>query len=390
MVGEALNTRIRWRARLPRQTVRLQLAALYASVLAISGAALLGITIVALFGFHAEASRSISGFQTAGARAITTVVRSNQFAKDFAAIMIGGGVALAVMTVASVWVGWLLAGRVLKPLRSITMAAREISATNLHRRLALGGPSDELKELGDTFDGLLERLDASFSAQRRFVANASHELRTPLARLKTLTQVALANPNADAASLRSAHERVLASESQLEQLLDALLTLAGGQEALRVREEIGLAAIASQVLAAHTAEIDDRRLSLDASLAPAGTIGDAQLIERLVENLVANAVRHNEPRGWIEVATRAMSEGAVLSVANGGAVIAPDELERIKHPFARGGDERTGDGHRLGLAMVHAIAAAHAASVQMDAIPEGGLRVEVHFPADLPSSGSGT
>jgi signal transduction histidine kinase len=390
MVGEAATVRAGWRSRLPRRTVRLQLAALYASVLAISGAALLGITVVALFGFHAEASRSIAaGVNAQGQHTVISVLHSNQFAKDFAAIMIGGGTALAALTVASAWIGWLLAGRVLKPLRSITTAAREISATNLHRRLALVGPDDELKELGDTFDGLLERLDASFSSQRRFVANASHELRTPLARLKTLTQVALADPNADTASLRTAHERVLASEERLEELIDALLTLARGEEELRVHERIDLARVAEQSLGARTAEIDALGLRVDAPLSPAWTTGDLQLLERLIENLVDNAIRHNAPGGWIEVATSTRDGGAVLSVASSGAPVSAEELERIKQPFARNGSERTGNGHGLGLSIVHAIAAAHKASVEMQASPDGGLHVEVQFPVDLQSSGSG-
>jgi signal transduction histidine kinase len=370
MVGETLRHRVR----LPRRTVRLQLAALYAGVLALSGAALLGITIVAVFGFRARSMQSIDGS-----------IRQNQFAKDFVAIMVGGGAALAVMTVVSLWIGWLVAGRVLRPLRSITAAAREISATSLHRRLSLEGPEDELRELGDTFDALLGRLDASFSAQRRFVANASHELRTPLARLKTMTQVALADPSADAASLRAAHERVLASEGQLEQLLDALLTLAGGEEALRVREQIGVAAVTAQVLTAHAAEVDASGLRLDASLDPAQITGDARLIERLVDNLVVNAIRHNAPGGWIEVATKG---GATVSVSNSGRVIAPQELERIQQPFGRGA-ERTGDDHGLGLSIVHAIAAAHGAVVTVTARPEGGMTVEVQFAGDLPSSSRG-
>ena len=141
-------------------------------------------------------------------------------------------IALVAMAAVSMGLGWLVAGRVLRPLRTITSAAREISATDLHRRLALAGPDDEFKELGDTFDGLLGRLEASFQSQRQFVANASHELRTPLARLKTLAQVALADPNASVESLRAAHDRVLASEQQLERLIDALLSLASSERGL--------------------------------------------------------------------------------------------------------------------------------------------------------------
>jgi signal transduction histidine kinase len=354
----------------------MQLTALYALVLSASGAAVLGITIVLAFGLRATSVQSVTG-----------AVRSNQFSRDFVAIMIGGGIALAIVAVASVWVAWLLAGRVLSPLRSITSAARDISATSLDRRLALDGPDDELKELGDTFDGLLERLDASFSAQRQFIANASHELRTPLARLKTLTQVALSDPSADVASLRAAHERVLASEQQLELLIEAALTLAEGEQTSGRRAQMDLGNVAARVLDGRTAEIEGSGLRLDASLEPTAATGDPRLVERLVDNLVDNAIRHNEHDGWIEVST----SGGAVSVANGGAPISAEELERIKQPFGRGAGERRGraDGHGLGLSIVQAIAAAHGAVISVSAPGDGGLRVEVQFPADLPRSESG-
>jgi signal transduction histidine kinase len=301
--------------------------------------------------------------------------------------MIGGGIALAIVAVASVWVAWLVAGRVLRPLRSITSAARDISATSLDRRLALDGPHDELKELGDTFDGLLERLDASFSAQRQFVANASHELRTPLARLKTLTQVALSDPSADVDSLRTAHERVLASEQQLEQLIEALLTLAEGEETSGPRAHMDLGNVAARVLDGRTAEIEGSGLRLDASLEPTAVTGDPRLVERLVDNLVDNAIRHNNDGGWIEITT----SGGAVSVANGGAPISAEELERIKQPFGRGagGQRSRADGYGLGLSIVQAIAAAHRAVISVSALGDGGLRVEVQFPADSPRPKTG-
>ena len=166
-----------------------------------------------------------------------------QHGADLRVLAVVSLIALAVMAAVSMGLGWLMAGRVLRPLSTITSAARDISATDLHRRLALGGPNDEFKELGDTFDGLLARLDASFHSQRQFVANASHELRTPLARLKTLVQVTLADPNATPESLRAAHERVLASEEQLERLIEALLSLAGSERALDRREPVDLTAV---------------------------------------------------------------------------------------------------------------------------------------------------
>ena len=376
MASAASEARVGWRSRLPRRTVRMQLTALYGLVLTLSGAAALGITIALAFGLRATSVQSVTG-----------AVRSNQFARDFIAIIVGGGIALAIVAVASVWVAWLVAGHVLSPLRSITSAARDISATSLDRRLALDGPDDELKELGDTFDGLLERLEASFSTQRQFVANASHELRTPLARLKTLTQVALSDPNADIASLRTTHERVLASEQQLEQLIDALLALTEGEQTWSRRAQIDLGTVAARALDSHAAQLDGSELRVDAALDPTVVTGDPRLVERLVDNLVDNAIRHNQQRGRIEIRT---TDG-VLSLANDGRAISPEELEQITQPFGRGAGQRRGsaDGHGLGLSIVQAIAAVHGATISIHAPSDGGLSVEVQFPAKLPRSETG-
>ena len=299
--------------------------------------------------------------------------------------------ALAVMAAVSMGLGWLIAGRVLRPLRTITTAARDISATDLHRRLALDGPDDEFKELGDTFDGLLARLDASFHSQRQFVANASHELRTPLARLKTLVQVTLADPNATPESLRAAHERVLASEEQLERLIEALLNLASSERDLDRREPVDLTAVTGRVLAGRRPEIERRGLQLNATLGPAGVEGNPQLVERLVANLIDNAIAHNLAGGRIDVTTATEAGQAVLSVANDGPVIGPEELDRLQQPFQRLGAARTnhGDGHGLGLSIVHAIATAHGATLAVRSQAAGGLHVTVRF-FQNPSNDSST
>jgi signal transduction histidine kinase len=221
------------------------------------------------------------------------------------------------MAAASMWLGWLIAGRVLRSLRTITTAARDISATNLHERLALEGPDDELKELADTFDGLLGRLDAAFQSQRRFVANASHELRTPLARLKTVAQVALADPDANIGSLRSAHERVLASEQQLEQLIDALLTLASGEQSRPRREPLDLATLTGDVLRARAPEIKPSRATTDCHARRRAHRGHAAARRAPRRDLIDNAIRHNTTRGRIDVTTATRTGQAVLSVANG-------------------------------------------------------------------------
>jgi signal transduction histidine kinase len=381
---------------LPRRTLRLRLAVLYGSVFLVSGTLLLGLTyglVAGKQGFVGSSSAAVSSAVHSGlfgspadpgAAQTLVSVATSQHSEDLRTLLVMSALALVVVAVGSMVLGWWLAGRVLRPLRTITTTAREISASNLDQRLALAGPNDELKELADTFDGLLGRLDVSFQSQRRFVANASHELRTPLARLKTIAQVALADPNASHDSLRAAHERVLASETQLERLLDALLTLASGEQALQHPESLDLAALTGRALSARTDEIGRRGLELEATLGRAETAGNAQLLEQLIANLLDNALRHNRSGGRIDVITH-MDEGrAVLAVANSGTEIAPVALERLQMPFQRLGPERTDhtDGHGLGFSIIHAIASAHGATVAVRAQPDGGLAVAVRFPPD--------
>jgi signal transduction histidine kinase len=290
--------------------------------------------------------------------------------------------ALALTAVLSVVLGWIVAGRVLQPLRTITTAAREISAASLGARLALGGPHDELRELGDTFDGLLGRLEASFRAQRQFIASASHELRSPLARQRVISQVALADPGATIETLSAAHERVLASGAEQEQLIEALLTLARGQAGLDKREPFDLAAVTSQLLAARQPEADYRNLTLHADLGPAPAAGSPRLAERLVANLIDNALRHNVPTGQVAVTTGTKNSRAFLSVANTGPVVPAAALDRLFQPFQRLPADRTsrGEGLGLGLSIVQAIADAHGASITVRPQSGGGLLVEMTFP----------
>jgi signal transduction histidine kinase len=384
------------RTRLPRRTIRLRLALLYGGLFFISGAALLALTYGGVAQTHGSYSqafpvqvirhRSVEAAgpqEGSGPPGAVSVVDSRQRSVDLRVLAVVSVIALVVMAAVSMGLGWLIAGRVLRPLRTITAAARDISATDLHRRLALEGPDDEFKELGDTFDGLLGRLDASFQSQRQFVANASHELRTPLARLKTLAQVALADPHANVTSLRAAHERVLASEQQLEDLIESLLSLASSERALDRREPVDLAVLTHEVLAARRTEIESRGLQLQATLDPARAEGNPQLVEHLIANLIDNAIGHNASGGRVDITTATRSGGAVLSVGNDGPVIAPGELARLQRPFQRLGPERTnrGDGHGLGLSIVHAIAEAHGATISTRVKPDGGLQIEVSFPA---------
>jgi signal transduction histidine kinase len=271
---------------------------------------------------------------------------------------------------------------VLRPLRDMTDTARTISAGNLGRRLALTGPDDEFKRLGDTLDELLERLEASFDAQRRFVANASHELRTPLTVERTLLQVALADPDATEASLRAACEELLACGREHERLLESLLTLASSERGLNQREPIDLARLAGHVLLTPRPDMQRRRLELDTTLEPATMAGDPALIERLMANLIDNAVRYNHPGGRVEVRTAALNGHAVVSVTNTGPVVRPDQTDMLFEPFQRlgGGRAAAADGHHgLGLSIVRAIAVAHDATI--DTVPQaaGGLAVTVSF-----------
>jgi signal transduction histidine kinase len=387
------------RARLPRRSIRLRLALLYGGVFFISGAVLLALIYGAVAQTHHAYTHVVpapfieSSSQAApaqlppGVRHISvSVFDSGQRNADLQVLAVVSILALAVMAAVSMALGWLIAGRVLRPLRTITSTARDISATNLHQRLALTGPDDEFKELGDTFDGLLGRLEASFRSQRQFVANASHELRTPLARLKTLAQVALSDPDASVESLRASHERVLVAEQQLEGLIGALLNLASSERNLEHREPVDLMAVTEAALAVRHQEIEHRDLKLTATLYGARVEGNRQLLEQLVANLLDNAIEHNVTGGRVEVRTTTTEGQAILSVTNDGPVIAAEDLGRLQRPFQRLGAERTshGDGHGLGLGLglsiIHAIATAHGATLGVHSQAAGGLHVTVRFP----------
>jgi signal transduction histidine kinase len=384
------------RVRLPRRTIRLRLALLYGGVFFISGAILLALIYAAVAHthhaytqvvpapfIHSRSSQAAPPQLPPGLGNVkVSIVDSQQRIADLQVLAIVSVLALAVMAAVSMGLGWLIAGRVLRPLRTITTAARDISATNLHERLALEGPDDEFKELGDTFDGLLGRLEQSFQSQRQFVANASHELRTPLARLKTLVQVALSDPDADVESLRAAHERVLVAEQQLEGLIGALLNLASSERALDHREPVDLVAVAEEVIVARRQEIERRDLRFNATLGSARMEGNRQLIEQLMANLLDNAIEHNVTGGRVDVSTTTGEGQPILSVTNDGPMIPAEELDRLQQPFQRLGADRAshGDGHGLGLSIVYAIATAHGATLSVHSQAAGGLHVTVRFP----------
>ncbi len=404
--------RIADRPHLPRRTIRLRLTALYGLLFTLSGAALLVITnvlvrsatsagtcyassksavICTIPDHHGKGSDFVSlsgsGRHIGGAvsRQVNALdlLASSQNAADLHNLSVYSWLALAIMAVLSVALGWLLAGRVLRPLRTITATARNISASNLKERLALPGPNDELKELGDTFDDLLSRLEQFIRSQRQFVANASHELRTPLALQRTRIQLALSDPDASEQTLRAAHEQVLASGAQLERLITSLLTLTRGQAGLTRHEPFDLAMVAEQVLLSRESGAAARSIELRSVLGRAPATGDPRLVERLVANLVDNALAYNSNPGRIDVITERRGDVAVLSVANTGPVVDAGAVGRLTQPFERLATERTGhpDGSGLGLSIVQAIVSAHAGSLTIRPRPRGGLIVEVTFPS---------
>ncbi|HEX4034867.1 MAG TPA: ATP-binding protein [Solirubrobacteraceae bacterium] len=308
---------------------------------------------------------------------------------DLHQLLIWSAVALAFMAVVSVALGWLVAGRVLRPLRVMTATVREISARNLHARLAIGGPRDELKDLADTFDALLGRLQVAFNTQRRFVANASHELRTPLTLQRALIEASLSDPHATLEEARASQTRLLEIGEQQERLLEALLTLASTEADIDQRRAVDLADVTDAVLLTFRPEADRLGLDLHTRVARAPTTGDQELLERLVANLLGNAIAYNVPNGEVNVATGTNAGRAFLSVSNSGPVISPDEIDRLWQPFQRLAGDRTdpaGDHHGLGLSIVHAIVEAHHATITARPGADGGLLIEVTFPARTSSA----
>ena len=295
------------------------------------------------------------------------------------------GLALAIMALASIGLGWLIAGRALRPVRTMSSRARGISERNLHERLALDGPDDELKELGDTFDGLLGRLEAAFESQRRFVANASHELRTPITLERALVEVALSDPNQSVESLRETCRRVLTASEQQERLIEALLTLARSQRGLESRTPVDLREVTAEAVRA----VPPDGIEISTELGEASTTGDPAMVERLVANLMQNAIRYNEPDGWVTAWTGMRDGEPTLEVTNPGPVVKPEQVHELVKPFsrldgngsvaARNADARQGLG--LGLSIVQAIVDAHGARLTTAPRADGGLKVVVSFPA---------
>jgi signal transduction histidine kinase len=371
-----------------RWTVRLRLTLLYGALFLLSGAALLAMTY-ALVAYNDKPHLYVlfSGPPLEWALRDTQAVQQraqNVVAREHAELLrqlvIQSGVALAIMSVVCIALGWFVAGWMLRPLQDMTDRVHRISELNLHERLNVRGANDELKQLGDTFDGLLSRLEDAFTAQRRFVANASHELRTPLTLQRTLIEVALSDPQTDAESLRKICERLLILGESQERLIEALLTLASSQRGLDCRELTDIAQLVSNTLRdrGEACTMVTRR---ELNLSPAWISGAPQLLERLVMNLIDNACRHNLSGGWVQVSTRTERGWSILRVSNSGPVIPNDRIDALFQPFHRLRPRvENQDGHGLGLSIIAAIARAHGAQLQARPLSTGGLDVEIWFP----------
>jgi signal transduction histidine kinase len=406
-----------WPSRWWPQKIRARLTLLYAVLFLAAGSALLGLTY-GLVASRLPATTSVSRFSSeqqakllnackkgqhvatsnAGTKGpgphsnaacakltseAANAAAANQRDQALSTLLLFSLIGLGVMAVASGGLGWIVSGRVLRPVRIITETARRASEQHLGERLSLEGPKDELKELADTFDEMLERLDAAFASQKRFVANASHELRTPLTVMRTSIDVTLAKPSRTPEQLEAMAERVRGSVGRAEEMIEGLLTLAVSDRGQSGHEPYDLATAAEDALDAASAAIEELELRVEAALDPAETNGDPLLLDRMIANLVENAARHNNRYGWIRVRTGAHDGSAFLEIANSGPFVPEDMIRSLFEPFGRAEarvSPRKGVG--LGLSIVDSIAHAHSASVDVRSQSVGGLDITVVLPPD--------
>ena len=396
---------------LSRRPVRLRLALLYSGLFLLAGAALLAGT----YGLVADTLRSTVPPQKvaaitrssgpadsckasattpaetenckqqalAAAQGIANVTAAEQRAAALGRLLDFSAAGLAAMAAVSALLGWVMAGRVLRPVHAITAAARRASEENLGERIGLAGPEDELKELADTFDAMLARLDAAFASQRRFVANASHELRTPLTVMRTASDVTLAKQERTPAQLEAMAAEVRQATGQAERLVEALLTLARSDRGTGPRSVLDLAVLAEDALDAVAPAIKSGSLRVTAKLEQGLAVGDPVLVERLVGNLIDNAVRHNIPGGWLELASGSREGLAFFSVANSGPVIREQDVAALFEPFhrqCRHGGPDSPEGSGLGLSIVQSVVRAHQGDIAAAPVPDGGLEVTVLLP----------
>jgi two-component system sensor histidine kinase VanS len=392
---------------LPSRTVRLRLTLLYSGLFLVSGAVLLGITYL-LVRRSTRPDLIVAGGSPhgpAGPRALKEAlanpdvaryvrdVAERQYARalslhanDLHQLLVRSGIALAIMTVVSIALGWLVAGRVLRPLRAMTATTRQISERNLHERLALSGPRDELKDLADTVDGLLARLEAHVAEQQRFAANASHELRTPLAVTQTLLDVARSDPKHDDGELV---ERLHAVNTRAIDLTEALLLLTRADQRSFTREDVDLSLMAEEATETLLPLAEERGVTIETSGEMTPAFGSHALLLQLTTNLVHNAIVHNLPdQGTVWVTTSARPDFVELTVENTGEKLAPQLASTLGEPFLRGTARIRTDhaGVGLGLAIVKRITQAHDGTLALTPRAAGGLRVTVRIPAASPAS----
>ncbi|MFI5907901.1 sensor histidine kinase [Dactylosporangium sp. NPDC051541] len=369
----------------PSNRLRRRLTVFYSLATFISGIVLLGITTVLAAGLppaDAPARPEAVRADRPGPQGRPVIYAAYPGAENLKKqLLLGPGLALVLMVPISLGVGWLIAGRILRPVRTMTDNLQRISGRNVHERLAVRGPRTEFKDLADTIDGLLGRLETALEGHKRFVANAAHELRTPLTVEHALLEEPLIDPGATVESYRANFERLLAVNRHRGALLEALLTLAGSESAREGGTPVELDAVVRAGLADRAGELRRRDLRLDSLLRPALLVGDPTLVARLVANLCDNAIHYNEPGGRVDVVVRTLDGHARLIVANTGPPVPPDEVDRLFEPFQRLRRVADDGHHGLGLSIVRAIATAHGAAITAQARDGGGLTVEVLFPA---------
>jgi signal transduction histidine kinase len=299
-----------------------------------------------------------------------------------AQVLTAGGLAFVAVVLAAAVLAWTVTGRVLRPLHEVTDSARRLSAESLDERIQLSGPRDEVADLADTFDSMLDRLQAAFDSQRRFVANASHELRTPLSVIRTELDVTLADPDADVDEMRRMAGVVRDAADRSDRLVEALLLLARTEGVeLAVREPVNLTELVERALVVVSGDARERGVRIHCCEEPAFAVGDPALLERVAGNLLENAVRHNVDGGWVEVVTGSGPQWTSLRVASSGPVVDADQVEVLFEPFRRAGIQRTARvGAGLGLSIVRAAVVAHGGRVTAEPVVGGGLTVTVELP----------
>jgi signal transduction histidine kinase len=383
-------------------TLRLRMALLYGGLVLLVGAALLFTAAIlldrAISSIPLLTGRVVVGTRTQSSGNWIVVDGANlgaQARQEARQNLLSAGVVyFGIVVIIGAAGGYFLAKQSLRPISRVTQMARRLSTETLDQRINMGGPNDELRELADTFDDMLQRLDSAFESQRRFVANASHELRTPLAVMRTEVDVTLSDPDAPREELRQMADVVRDATMRAERLVDSLLVLARLQarqgSGLEVRERVDLATLGPNALQLSFDEAQAAGITIHSDLQPAWVDGDPRLLERLMGNLVENAVRHNHPGGWVRVTSGRYGARVVLEVANGGAIVPPEEAAVLLEPFRRGARARTGPrGSGLGLSIVQGIVDAHQGRLEITAPPTGGLRIVVDLPAPAQQAAAG-